>query len=137
MTPDLTVTTALPAPGREESVLRVAADYVPSTLRIVASVPTPDFRRPLALHRFMLRRFRVLERLDHAASLARTMVGPDTKVETELVRGRLADYLASGVDRASVMVVPLKSTARTPIEQTHTHDGRLVVAVADRHLVMS
>jgi hypothetical protein len=137
MTPDLTVTTALPPPGREEGVLRVAADYSPSTLRIVASVPTPDFHQPLALHRFMLRRLRVLERLDHAASLARAMVGPDTTVETELVRGRLAGYLASGVDDASVLVVPLKSSARTPIEQTRTRDGRLVVAVAERHLVTS
>ncbi len=136
MTPNLTVTTALPPRGRDEAVLRVAARYAPSTLRIVANVPVPNFRQPAALHRFLLRRDRALERLDRAASLARTLVGPDTTIETELVRGRLADHLASGVDEARVLVVPQERTARTPMQTMHTHDGRLVVAVAEQQMMV-
>ena len=134
----LTVTTALPPRGREEAVLRVAAKYEPDLLRIVASIPMPDFRRPLALHRFLVRRDQTCERLEAAAATARTLVGPRTRVETELVRGRLSDYLASGVDSAQVMVVPARSAVDPPpAERTTTHDGRLVVAVADRDAVMS
>ena len=69
---NLTVTTALPPRGREEAVLRVAAKYEPSLLLIVAGIPMPDFGRPLALHMYLLRRDRTLERLDAAAALART-----------------------------------------------------------------
>ena len=137
-TKNLTVTTALPPRGREEAVLRVAAKYEPSMLRIVASVPMPNFRRPLDLHRFLLHRERTLERLDAAAALARTMVRPQTNVETDLVRGRLSDYLASGVDSATVLAVPAKSSDDPPtVERAPTHDGRVVVALADRDSVMS
>ena len=135
---DLTVTTALPPRGREEAVLRVAAKYEPSVLRIVASVPMPNFRRPLDLHRFLLHRERTLKRLDAAAALARTMVRPQTKVETDLVRGRLSDYLASGVDSAKLIVVPARSSVDlAPEQRIITRDGRVVVAVADRDPVMS
>jgi hypothetical protein len=137
MTPNLTVTTALPPRGCEEAVLRVAARYAPSTLRIVASIPVPDYRQPLALHRFLARRDTELQRLDQAASLARPLVGPDATIETELVRGRLADHLASGLDGASVLVVPLKPSARPPVGQARTRDGRLVIAVAEPQGVMT
>jgi len=118
---NLTVTTALPPRGREEAVLRVAAKYEPSLLRIVTSIP--DFRRSSALHEYLLRRYRTLERLAAAAELARTIVSPRTKVETDLVRGDLSTYLASGVGSATAMVVPARSS--------------VAVAVADRHAVMS
>ena len=119
----LTVTTALPPRGREEAVLRVATKYEPSLLRIVGSIPMPDFRRPLALYRFLLHRHRTLERLAAAAALARTLVSPRTRVETELIRGHFVDYLASGVGSATVTVVPARSS--------------VVVAVAEREAVMS
>lgn len=137
MTANLTVTTALPPRGRDEAVLRVAAEYHPSLLRIVAGIPMPDFRRPFALHRFLLRRDQTLERLDAAAAVARTMVGPRTKVETDLIRGSLSEYLASGVDPANVMVVPGGSSIGAREQRTTTHDGRVVVVVADRDVVMS
>jgi hypothetical protein len=135
MTPRLTVTTALPPHGREEAVLRVAAQYEPAVLRIVASVPAPDFHRPLALHRFLLRRERTLQRLEHAAAVAISLVGPETVIETQLVRGSLADFLASGADQAQVLVVPLRPTESPATQCTHTHDGRMVVAVAEPQLV--
>ena len=113
---NLTVTTALPPRGREEAVLRVAAKYEPSLLRIVARIPMPDLRRPLDLHRFLLHRERTLKRLDAAAALARTMVGPHTKVETDLVR---------------------TSVDQPPVGRTPTHDGPVAVAVAEREAVMS
>jgi len=135
---NLTVTTALPPRGREEAVLRVAAKYAPTLLRIVASIPMPDFNRPLALPRFLVCRDQTRDRLAAAAATARTLVGPRTRVETELVRGRLSDYLASGVDSAEVMVVPARSSVdQPPMERTPTHHGRTVVAVADRDAVMS
>src|SRR5688572_28537018 len=119
---NLTVTTALPPRDREEVVLRVAATYEPSLLRIVASIPMPDFRRPLALYRFLLHRDRTLKRLDAAAALARTLVSPQPKVETELVRGGLSDYLACGVDSSAVMVVPARSSVdQSPVERMPTH----------------
>jgi len=135
---NLTVTTAMPPRGREEAVLRVAAKYEPSLLRIVAGIPMPDLRRPFALHRYLLRRDRTLERLDSAAALARTLVGPQTRVETDLIRGPLSEYLASGVDSATVMVVPARSSVdASAVERTPTHDGRVVVAVPEREAVMS
>lgn len=102
MTKNLTVTMALPAPGRDAAVLHVAAQDEPEVLRIVAGVPVPDFRRPFALRRFLWCRERTLHRLDEAAALARTMVGPQTTIETDLIRGSLSDHLATG----RVMVEP-------------------------------
>ena len=135
MTANLTVTTVLPPQGRDEAVLRVAARYEPNLLRIVASVPMPDFRRPYAIHRLLLRRDRTLQRLAAAAALARTMVGPQARIETDLVRGSLSEYLASGADAATVLVIQAKSSFSVP--ERRTHDGRVVVAVAERETVKS
>lgn len=131
MATDLTVTIALPPRGRGTAVLRVAAQFDPSLLRIVAGVPMPDFRQPFALHRFVLRRDRALARLDDAVVLARTIVGPQTQIETDLVRGRLSDYLASGQNRGRVLVVGRTSARGEPVERTVMRDGRVVVAVAE------
>ena len=131
MTANLTVTTALPPPGRDEPVLRVAAQYNPCVLRIVAGVPTPDFRRPFALHRFLRRRERALARLAEAAAAARTMVGPDTHIETALVRGSLSDYLATGADGANVLVVGGAAHHGATTHQRMMHDGRLMVSVGE------
>jgi hypothetical protein len=131
MTANLTVTTALPPRGRDEAVLRVAAQYDPRVLRIVAGVPAPEFRRPFALHRFVLGRERELARLHEAAEVARTIVGPDTRVETALVRGSLSDYLATGVDGADVLVVDGAEHRGAPTNQRTLHDGRLMVSVGE------
>jgi hypothetical protein len=131
MATNLTVTTALPPHGRYEAVLRVAAQYNPCVLRIVAGVPAPDFRRPLALHRFVHQRERVLARLHKAAEVARTIVGPDTEVETVLVRGRLSDYLATGADGADVLVLDGAEHRGAPTHQRVLHDGRLMVSVGE------
>lgn len=137
MAANLTVSTALPPRGREAAVLRVAAEYNPHVLRIVASIPMPDFRQPLALHRYLLHRDRKLQRLADAAALARTMVGPRTRIETDLIRGRLSDHLASGVVAAQVVVVPSRSSLGAPVQRRETHDGRTIVTVAERNAVMS
>ena len=132
MATDLTVTTALTPRGRDEAVFHVAAQYDPSVLRIVAGVPAPDFRRPFALHRFVHRRAHALARLADAAAVARTMVGPDTHIETALVRGRLSDDLASGADGANVLVVGRAEPRGEPIHRRMMHDGRLMVSVGDQ-----
>ena len=132
MTTNLTVTTALPPRGRNDAVLRVAAQYDPSVLRIVAGVPAPDFRRPFALHRFVHRRARALARLADAAAVARTIVGPDTHIETALVRGRLSDYLATGADGANVLVVGGAAHRGELTHERMMHDGRLMVSVGDQ-----
>jgi hypothetical protein len=131
MTANLTVTTALPPRGRDEAVLRVAAQYDPSVLRIVAGVPAPDFRRPLALHRFVHQRERELTRLHEAAAVARTIVGPDTHIEIALVRGSLSDYLATGADGANVLVVGGAAHHGARPHQRMMHDGRLMVSVGE------
>ena len=92
MAPNLTVTLALPPNGREQAMLQVAAEYEPTTLRIVASVPAPDFNRPLALHRFLLARERAAQRLSHAAAVARSVMTPGTTIQTELVRGQRVSH---------------------------------------------
>jgi hypothetical protein len=130
-TTNLTVTTALPPRGRDEAVLRVAAQYNPCVLRIVAGVPAPDFRRPFGLHRFVHRRESELARLHKAAAVARTVVGPDTRVETALVRGSLSDYLATGADGADVLVVGGAARPGAPTHQRMMHDGRLMVSVGE------
>jgi hypothetical protein len=137
MTTDLTVTIALPPRGSEEAVLRVAANYKPSLLRIIAGITMPDFRWPFALRRFLRRRDQALQRLDDAAALARTMVGPRTTIETNLVMGPLSDYLSSGVNPASVVVVPNVSYIGAPMRRRATRDGRVLVADAEPDVVMS
>ena len=109
--------------------MRVAAQYSPSVLRIVAGVPAPNFGRPFALHRFVLRRERALTRLAEAATLAHTIFGPDTYIETALVRGRLSDHLAAGADGAGVLVVGGAASHGEPTRRTMMHDGRLMVSV--------
>ena len=136
---DLTVTTALPPRGREEAVLRVAAKYEPSVLRIVASVPMPNFRRPLDLHRFLLHRERTLKRLDAAAALARTMVRPQTNGRDRSRQGPPLGLPRQRCGLRQVMVVPARSSVdlRARTSECITRDGRVVVAVADRDPVMS
>ena len=130
-TANLTVTTALPPRERDDAVLRVAAEYHPRVLRIVAGIPMPDFRRPFALHRFVLRRERALARLAEAAAVARTIVGPDTRIETDVVRGSLSDHLATGADGASVLVVGGAAARGETTQRRTMHDGRLMVSVGE------
>ncbi len=94
MTNDLTVTMTLPPRGREEAMLRVAAERHPQVLRIVATVPAPNFREPHPLDRFLLRRERALERLGDVARLATGFLSPGTHVECELVRGPVVSAAA-------------------------------------------
>ena len=138
MATNLTVTTALPPRGRDDSVLHVAAEFDPCLLRIVASVPAPDFGRPFALHRFVLRRERALARLAEAAAVARSLVGPDTRIETALVRGRLSEHLAAGADGTNVLVVARAGSDGEPTHRRMMHDGRLMVSVggdSEKHAV--
>jgi hypothetical protein len=129
MATDVTVTTALPLRGRDEAVMGVAAQFKPHLLRIVAGVPTPTFGRPFARHRFAVRRKRALARLSEAADVARTIIGPEARIETVLVRGSLSDHLAAGMDGASVLVVGGTGPRGEPTRRTLMQDGRVVVSV--------
>jgi hypothetical protein len=131
MTTHLTVTTALPPRGREKAVLRVAAQHDPELLRIVARLPLPDVRQPFALHHFILGRERALARLAETATLARVIVGPDTRIETDVVRGRLSDDLADGADGADVLELGPASPPGGPTHRRRMHDGRQMVSVGE------
>ncbi|TXL57499.1 hypothetical protein [Aeromicrobium terrae] len=135
MTNDLTVTVALPPRGREEATLRVAAEHHPSVLRIVAAVPAPNFHEPHPLDRFLLRRGRALERLADVARLACGFVGPETRVECELIRGSLSSLAGRRTDPHDVLLVPARESSDPAVWKSSRSTGLERLAPPPRPMV--